>query len=591
MTSARRRALLLGVSAAFCMTGCGPRTAEPGRAGSVTDSSVGRVSTESSISFRDVTSEAGITWKRANGAFGEYWLPETMGGGGAFFDYDNDGYLDILLVNGDRWPGHSAGARPRLALYRNDGAGSFRDVTRAVGADISLQGMGVAVGDYDGDGWDDLYITAVGGNSLLRNVRGTRFVDETDRSGVRAKGWGTSAAWLDYDRDGLLDLFVCNYVKWTPETDIFCGTKGYKSYCRPQEYPGQSCLLFRNRGSGKFEDVTKQAGVWTETAKALGVCVLDLEDDGDPDLVVANDMEPNFVFRNDGRGKFQEVGFASGISVDESGRSRAGMGIDSADFLADGSQGLAIGNFSYEGVAFYPLVGRQPYAERSKQTGLYAPSYPYVTFGLTFGDFDNDCLPDICITNGHIEDSVARTSPGQTHAQPCVLYRNVGGGKFADASAAAGDAVTRPVVGRGLCRGDYDNDGRLDLLLIPNVGPPRLLHNESETANHWLVMALTATTCNRNAYGARVTVEAGGTKQTAWCRSGSSYLSANDRRLHFGLGSAAKADRITVRWPNGAAQELKDVTADRVVQIVEGKTAISPGPAARARASMAPRPD
>ncbi|HZO87693.1 MAG TPA: CRTAC1 family protein, partial [Chthonomonadaceae bacterium] len=411
---------------------------------------------------------------------------------------------------------------------------------------------------------------------LFHNEGGKRFVEVTGQAGVGDGGWSTSAAWLDYDNDGKLDLFVCHYLKWSPQTDIPCTAKGFKSYCRPQEYRGESCRLFHNEGGGRFRDVTRQAGLWNESAKALGVLTVDLDGDGRQDLVVANDMEPNFVYHNNGNGTFTEVGFQTGISFDESGRARAGMGIDAADVNNDGTLGLAVGNFSFEGLGFYLIAGAPPYSDRAKQAGLYAPSYPYVTFGLFFADFDNDGWQDLFITNGHIEDTVSLSSPGQTYPQPCILFRNLGNGAFADVSREAGAAVTQPLVGRGACRADFDNDGRPDILLIPNVGAPRLLHNETPTRNHWLTVRLIGTRSNRNAYGARVVVKVGGRTQTAYAHSGSSYLSASDARLAFGLGAAARVDSVAVRWPSGRRQEWTNLAPDRIYQLIEGAAEARP---------------
>lgn len=521
------------------------------------------------IRFTDVTRQAGLHFKRVNGAFGKKWMPETMGGGGAFLDYDSDGRLDILLVNGDWWKGHPlSGERPTLKLFRNEGHGAFTDVTKAASLKISLQGMGVAVGDYDNDGYDDLCITRVGGSRLFRNIGGRRFEDVTAKVGLRDSGWSTSAAWLDHNNDGWLDLFVCHYVRWSPETDIFCGSVE-KAYCRPLEYPGESCRLYRNEGGKRFVDVTRTAGIFSDESKALGVCVLDIDGDHWPDLVIANDTQPNFVFRNKRNGTFEEVGYPTGIALDENGRARAGMGIDAAFYDKDRVQAIAIGNFNYEGIAFYPLTGSRPYPERAKQAGLFQPSYPYITFGLFFADFDNDGWPDLFVTNGHIEDNV-ESKTGETYAQPNLLFRNRGDGTFADASRAAGEAITQPLVGRGACRGDYDNDGKIDILLIPNIGPPRLLRNETPNRRHWWAAKLVGTRSNRNGYGAFVKVEAGGRTQTAYARSGSSYLSANDTRLHFGLGAAARVERVTVRWPSGREEMWESLEADRITVLKEG---------------------
>ncbi len=529
------------------------------------------------LRFEDVTSKSGITFSRENGAFGKKWMPETMGGGGAFLDYDNDGFLDILLVNGDWWEGHGkSGIRPTLALYRNIGDGKFEDVTQRTGLNVSIQGMGAAVGDYDNDGWPDLYVTGVGGNRLFHNetadgggAKRRVFRDVTEQSGTKDTGWSTSAAWLDFDSDGKLDLFVCHYVKWTPATDLFCGTTE-KLYCRPQEYQGESCKLFRNVGGGKFTDVTKAAGLVNPHSKALGVCILDLDDDGQPDILVANDMEPNSVYHNLGNGKFKEIGLELGIAVDDNGKTRAGMGIDAVDGGSAGRQFVAIGNFAFEGMALYTLNGIQSAVERSRPGGVYDASYPWVTFGLVFSDFDNDGRPDILAANGHVEDDVQRRNPGQSHAQPMLLFQGTADGVFTSCAKQAGNEAMAPMVGRGVCRGDFDNDGRVDALVISNNGPPRLLRNTSDKPGHWLSIRLVGSKSNRDGLGAMVMVDAGGKKSRHYARNGSSYLSASDPRMHVGLGGAQKVESITVRWPSGVVEKFDAGGVDRTVMLTEG---------------------
>lgn len=492
-------------------------------------------------------------------------------------DYNADGYPDILLVNGNYWKPHS-GERPALALYRNNKSGTFTDVTQEAGLAVSLQGMGVAVGDYDNDGFDDLYITTTEGGRLYHNEQGKGFRDATAASGAGASGWCTSVVWTDYDKDGKLDLFVCRYARWTPETDIPCATKGYKSYCRPQEYPGQSCLLYHNEGGGRFKDATKAAGIWNENAKALGVVVHDLDDDGNPDIIVANDMQPNYVFHNNGNGTFKEIGFESGVAYSDNAAARAGMGIDVADYKNDGTAGLAIGNFSFEGIGFYDIGRDSACSERSKQVGAYAPSYPYVTFGLLFADFDGDGWQDLFFTNGHIEDTVAKSNPSMTYEQPSVLLQNSRDGKFSDVSASAGKALTQPIVGRGACYGDFDNDGKPDIILIPNKGAPRLLHNESQNTNHWAGFKLTGKRVNRNAYGAKVALKTAKGTQTRACRSGASYLSANDSRILFGLGEESKIESVRVSWGNGKESVYSNLQSDRRYELTEGEAVAKPLP-------------
>ncbi|HZT43614.1 MAG TPA: CRTAC1 family protein [Chthonomonadaceae bacterium] len=561
------RTLLLFAGLLLLVTGCGPHPSAPpasaaGGAGSPP------------LQFEDVTAKAGIHWQRTNGAFGKKYMPETMGGGGAFIDYDNDGYADILLVNGDWWPGHPlSGKRPTLALYHNNRDGTFTEVTHKMGLDIWLQGMGVAVGDYDNDGFDDLYLTGVGGNRLLHNEQGKRFVDVTDQAGVRDSGWSTSAAWVDVDNDGKLDLFVCHYVKWTPQTDRYCGMDK-KEYCRPDHYESDYSRLYHNDGHGHFTDITRQAGLLRPNMKGLGICYLDIEGRGFPDLIVANDMEPTCLFRNQGGARFKETALADGLAVSDTGQPRSGMGIDAADYRENGTQGLAIGNFAFEGMALHDLSGPPPYQERARQAGLYVPSYPYVTFGLFFADFDNDGWPDLFATNGNVVDTLSRIVPSQTYAQPCLLFQNRGDGTFADVSQTAGSPITDPIVGRGACQADFNNDGKIDILLIPNTGSARLLENGTPTQAHWLTLKLVGTQSNRDGYGATVTVEAGGRKLSGYCHSGSSYLSASDARLHFGLGSAKTIERLHIHWPDGHVDSYSSLPIDQILQIKEG----APGP-------------
>lgn len=529
-------------------------------------------SATTTLRFRDVTQEAGLTLLRQNGAFGRRWMPETMGGGGAFLDYDQDGWQDILILNNPAWPGRKSGNTPdpAVVLYRNMGNGRFRDVTREAGLYLTdFYGMGVAVGDYDNDGYDDLFLTAVGRGRLFHNISNgagsRRFIDVTASSGIDDRGWSSSVAWLDYNRDGRLDLFVGHYLQWSPETDLTCGVIE-KTYCRPQEYPGETCRLYRNEGRGRFRDVTREAGIFNPHSKALGICIDDIDDDGWPDILVANDMEPNTVYRNTGRGRFVEVGLDTGIALDDNGRARAGMGIDVTS-IPPARRVLTIGNFCFEALAFYERTAPMIYQERSRQVGLHTPSYPYITFGLFFADFNQDTRPDLLVTNGHIEDNVERTNPGQSYPQPVLLFEQQATDRFVEVGQTAG--LGPPMVGRGACRGDFDNDGRPDILLIPNVGALRLLRNETRTDHHWIGLRLIGRKSNRNAYGARVEVHTRQQVQEAMVRSGSSYLSAQDTRLLFGLGTVDRVERVVIHWPSGARQTLSAPQIDRYLTVAE----------------------
>lgn len=523
------------------------------------------------IRFVDITQKAGIRFERQNGAFGKRWMPETMGGGGAFIDYDNDGYLDILFVNGDWWTGHALpGRRPTLALFHNNQNGSFTDVTDKIGLNVPLQGMGVAVGDYDNDGWADFYVTGVGGNRLFHNQQGKRFVERSEVAGVRDRGWSTSAAWLDYDNDGKLDLFVCHYVKWTPETDQFCGSE-VKIYCLPSVYEGESCRLYHNEGQGKFVDITQKAGLFNPRAKGLGVCIWDVDRNGAPDIVVACDMVPNLVFRNNGNGTFTEIGLEMGLALGENGTAHAGMGIDAAYYRNDDRMGLAIGNFTNDGIFLYDFQAGATRSERSPQLDMQRASMPYVTFGLSFGDFDNDRLSDIVVTNGHVDDLLRPLNGTAGFLQPSQVFHNSASGSFVDVSKSAGEGITRAIAGRGVCVGDFNNDGLLDLLLTPNTGSPILLQNESRQKQHWAQLKLQGTKSNRDGFGALVTVTSNGQTQTAYLHSGAGYLSSNDTRLHYGLGTASRIETVVIRWPTGRTESWSKLSVDRTLLLKEGE--------------------
>ncbi|MCS6860726.1 MAG: CRTAC1 family protein [Abditibacteriales bacterium] len=526
------------------------------------------------VRFVDVTTQAGIRFRHNNGASGKKWLPETMGSGCGFLDYDNDGWLDILFVNGKPLDVRTSErsnvqtSKPStVVLYRNDRDGTFTDVTRDVGLRVDLYGMGVAVGDYDNDGFDDVYVTGLGGGRLLRNRAGKRFEDVTERMGVEGEGWATSAAWVDYNRDGWLDLFVCHYVKWTPQTDVYWSLDGvHKSYTTPEKYEGESCRLYRNDGS-HFTDVTKAAGIYSVKSKALGVAICDYDQDGQQDIIVANDTEPNFLFHNQGDGTFKEVGIEAGIAVSEQGKARAGMGIDTADDLNSGQEAILITNFAGEQLSYYRKDETGHYLDHAAACGLGAASQMYLGFGAFFFDYDLDGWQDIFVCNGHVMDDIEVRNTGVTYAEPCLLFHNNGRGAFTEVGRESG--VGKRIVGRGAAFGDYDNDGDLDLLITTNNGAPRLLRNDNRTDNGYIRLILEGTHSNRSAIGARVRVRVGHQTLMLCVKSGSSYLSASDRRLTFGLGKAPQADGIEIQWPNGNVQTLDAVPAGQTVRVKE----------------------
>lgn len=523
------------------------------------------------IVFRDVTRQAGFAFRHIHGGSGRKYMPETMGSGVAFLDYDGDGWLDVFLVNGAPLPGYRDPQPLYPALYRNKGDGTFEEVTAQAGLAEQNYGMGVSCADYDNDGDVDIYLTALGRNRLYRNRGDGTFDEISEVAGVAHRGWGTSAAWLDYDRDGWLDLFVGNYVSWTPGSDKYCShAPGVKSYCTPQVYDGATSVLYRNRGDGTFADVTRPAGIFTRSAKALGVAVWDYDGDGWPDIAVANDTEPDQLFRNNGDGTFTEIGIRAGMALDERGQAKGGMGIDNADIENTGQAAILISNYSLEALSLYRQTGPLLFTDVAFQRGVGEPSVEAVGFGLFFFDFDLDGWKDIFVANGHVDDEVDRYQTSIRYAQPAHLFWNTGGGQFRDVSGDA-DLLTRPLVARGAAWGDYDNDGDPDILLSTNNGPAYLWRNDTESADHhWLRIILRGTQSNRDAMGTKLVVKAGGLTQVDYRRSGSSYLSCSDPRLLFGLGRATEA-RLEVTWPSGRTQHFGGLLADRTLLITEGQ--------------------
>ena len=522
------------------------------------------------VTFTDVTKAAGITFVHNSGRDGRKLLPETLGSGCAFFDADGDGWPDILLVNGRAW--RSRGRRTTSALYRNNHDGTFTDVTAGSGLDVELYGMGVAIGDFDNDGRDDVYITALGGDRLFRNLGGGRFRDVTSASGIANAAFGTSAAWLDYDRDGRLDLFVANYVQWSASADLWCSIDGAtKSYCTPESYKGTAPKLYRNLGGGRFEDVSRRAGIADPTSKALGVAVLDYNGDGWPDVFVANDTEPNKLYRNNRDGTFTEEGVAAGVAYGEDGVARGAMGVDWSDYDRSGRPHLLVGNFSNQMLGLYHNEGHGLFVDEAPRSAVGRASLLSLTFGAFFFDYDLDGRPDIVAVNGHIDEDIGRIQPKVRYAEPPLLFHNAGNGRFDDVSSAVGSDFSRPAVARGAAYGDYDHDGDLDLLITSNNGAARLLRNDGGNRNHWIAIRTRGIRSNRDGIGAVVRIESASGGQWNTVRSGSSYLSQSDLTLTFGLGADTVVRSLTIEWPSGTTDRAANVAADRIITVEEGK--------------------
>ena len=520
----------------------------------------------------DVTASSGLMFRHHNGGFGGTFLPETLGSGCAFLDYDADGWQDVLFINGMDWPGHHR-QRSTLRLYRNNRNGTFSDVTRRAGLDVELYGMGVAVGDFNNDGFPDLFITCVGQNRLFRNTGKGTFVDATRSSGLEGRAaFSTSALWFDFDRDGFLDLFVCNYVKWSAEHDVFCSLDGrQKSYCTPEAYHGDTCWLFHNRGNGTFEDVTATSGIFDTSSKSLGVAMLDDDQDGWPDLFVANDTQPNKLYRNQRNGTFKDVAVEAGLAFSTDGKARAGMGVDAGDVDASGRSTLAVTNFDNEMIGLYRPLGRGLYEDVAMHAGLGAASRSTLGFGCAFADIDLDGALDLVVANGHIDETVRPIRGHVGYAQPPHLFLNQGHGVFRDVAAAAGADFAVPKVGRGLAVGDFDRDGDLDILITTNNGPAYLFRNDQSAGNRSLRVRLVGTTSNRDAIGATVRIFHDGAPQSRMVKSGSSYLSQSELPVTFGVGKRDRVDRVVITWPGGRTEEFKNVATGRTYECVEGK--------------------
>jgi len=523
--------------------------------------------------FRDVTAAAGIKFVHNNGAYGKKYLPETLGPGVAFIDYDNDGWPDVFLVNGMDWPGHAT-KHSTPKLYHNNHDGTFTDVTHKAGLDVEMFGLGVTVGDYDNDGYDDLFVTAYGQSHLFHNNGNGTFTDVTQKAGFGGvKEFSTSAAWVDYDKDGRLDLVVANYVTWSPEADLYCTMDGKsKSYCTPESYKGASIRLWHNNGDGTFSDVTKQAGLYEPTSKTLGIAILDFDNDGWPDILISNDTQPNKLYRNNGNGTFTEKAVVAGVAFSEDGVARAGMGVDTADYDRSGNTSLMITNFSNQMISLYHNEGRGLFVDEAPRSEVGRASLLTLGFGCFFFDYDLDGWPDILVVNGHIDPDIQKVQANVKYAEPPHLFRNLGKGKFAEVTKTAGTAFAAPRVGRSVAYADVYNNGRLDILMSTNGGPASLFKNEPVgTANHSLRVKLIGTKSNRDGIGAVVRVTTVEGTQTQMLRSGSSYLSASELVLTFGVGQQSKVDAVEIRWPSGQIDKLGATNAGQTVTVIEGK--------------------
>ena len=533
---------------------------------------------EAETAFTDVTNVAGLgDFRHETGASGNKWMPETLGAGGGFVDYDGDGWVDVVLVAGGVWPEQATASGPALHLYRNNREGTFTRATEAAGLGTpTAYGFGVAAADYDNDGDEDIFLTTLAENLLFRNEGGV-FTEVGPTGGLADHtAWSTAALFFDADRDGWVDLYVGNYVPWTPETDIWCTSDGAtKDYCTPHQYEGTPGRFYRNNGDGTFAERTHEAGLDTNPGKTLGAAELDFNRDGWPDFAVANDTQRDLLYRNNGDGTFEDVGIASGVAFDRNGRARAGMGIDAGVVDASGEPTLFIGNFSDEMVGAYRHLGNGLFVDNGPASGVGLPSLRVLTFGLFLFDADLDADLDLVLANGHIIEHIERMQDGITYREPAQLFLNDGDGRFAQAAPAAGDAFEQTLVGRGAAYADYDRDGDLDVLLTENGGPARLWRNnlnpKARYDVHFLRIRLEGRQSNRDALGARVVAVVGGRRQERRVRTGGSYLSQSEKTITFGLGPATVIDTLRIYWPAGGEDIFQQVAVDQEVRLVEGQ--------------------
>lgn len=548
-----------GIASGFMLDGCNqPRPEVPPKQVSAPPSSP--------IHFTDVAAQSGINYRWTVTGKRPLNILQTIGNGCAFFDFNNDGNLDILLIG------------PNLGLYQGDGHGKFKDVSSTTGVGgIHGKFLGCAVGDYDGDGFDDVYISGFQTGLLLRNDRGKRFVDVTPSTGLAAQPWGTSCAWSEMTPgSSKLDLYIANYAAFVPGSPKYqqlCNSHGMLTSCGPRYYKPLHGVFYRQTGPGKFSDASQVLGIAHTSGRGLGVAFGTIDDSGHPTLALANDEMPgDLLAPSKGGGPYQNIASSAGTAYDRDGNIHGGMGTDWGDYDNDGKLDLAVMTFQGETKSLYHNDGNNLFTDASYQTGIAPPTIPNVAFGCKFLDVDNDGWLDLVITNGHVQDNIHAIDTSTDYRQPAQLFRNQGSAPvtFADLSSSAGPDFSRAIVGRGLAIGDYDNDGKPDVLIVDSEGVPLLLHNESQQTGHWLGVNLIGTQCNRDGYGAVLTLVAGGKKYIRECQSCGSYLSASDKRVHFGLGSATAADTLTITWPGGHVDTIQNVAADRYVTVKEG---------------------
>jgi hypothetical protein len=528
-----------------------------------------------SVFFTDVAAAAGINFRHDNAASPEKYLIETMGAGCAWIDYDQNGLFDLYLVNSAPTRAYAPKTAQRSALYRNNGDGTFTDVTAKAGVGAeNLFGMGVAVGDYDNDGFPDLLVLGYGRSILYHNNGDGTFTDVTARAGVENPGrWASSAAWFDYDNDGRLDLVIANYIDWSPDHNFYCGDHGpgLRSYCHPDDYQGEPATLLHNNGDGTFTDVSKISGIAQKPGNGLGVVTFDYDGDGRQDIFISNDSMPNFLFHNEGDGTFREIAYSAGVAVSMDGLPEAGMGVDAADTRGLGRMDIIVTHLDQQLARLYQNAGDGTFDDATFRAKMSYDTFHLSGFGTRFMDYDNDGLQDLFIANGHVLDNIERYHAGTRYAEPKSMFRNIGRGVFQNVSDALGKDFQLPRVSRGVAVGDFDNDGDLDILVSNNGGAPQLFRNDGGNANHWIELFLIGVKSNRDAVGARVEITSGDLLQYEQRKGGMSYQSAQDPRLHFGLGAHLRVDSIVVRWPSGTITRLANIPADRIITVKEGE--------------------